>query len=885
MGTSQVLDSVSIVSVFPLSDARATLETVGGKGTSLAQLSRAGLPVPGGFHVTTAAYRRFVAENHLQPVILAALQSVDAAQLAILDAASHAIQTAFTAAPMPAEIIASIGEAYARLPGADPAVAVRSSATAEDLPELSFAGQQETFLNVRGVTAVQDVVKRCWASLWTARAIGYRAQHHVDPPSLSLAVVVQLLVPAEAAGIMFTANPLNGQRDQLVINAAWGLGEAIVGGLVTPDTLMVDKQTGRVLTRETADKQLMTVRTESGTMERAVPEAKRHAPVLDDRAAAALVRLGIQVEQLYRRPMDIEWTWADGAFNLVQARPITALAEPEASVPTEWPLPDPKGRYMRASIVELLPDPLTPLFATLGRAAINRGGRRAAAQVLGVADAWPAEMIVTINDYAYYGIRFTARQMWVLFSKIPFIAPRLLRTAEQRWRDDARPRYVASVERWRAQPLNALAASDILRGVREMLDDAIYHYVTLQAGIIPAAYISEALFTDLYHRLIKRHDDPPALTYLLGFDSTPILAEKSLYDLAVWCRAHPRLAAYLSTTPAKQLAAELARDTERPNVDPDDGREWQRRFRAHLEKFGHTIYDLDFAKPVPADAPAPLLETIKFFIGGESVNPHARQQKAAGEREQATQAMLTKLKGVRQRIFRRLVRWAQQYAPLREDGLADVGLGWPLLRQMLWELGRRLRLAGMIEQASDIFWLSEAELEQTAAALDGGSTSLPSAAETIRQRKATWKAEQQVTPPPVLPPRVKWMGFDLQRWMPARAEQSGDLIKGIGASPGTVTATARVLRGPDEFGQMRPGDVLVAAITTPAWTPLFALASGVVTDVGGPLSHSSIVAREYGIPAVLGTGVATKRIHSDQTITVDGSAGMVTLARGSPANH
>jgi len=193
--------------------------------------------------VTTAAYRRFVDENNLQPRILAALETANPAQPETLQAASRTIRALFDQAQIPPDVAGAVAQAYAALPGKTPAVAVRSSATAEDLPDLSFAGQQETYLNVRGAEAVLDAVKRCWASLWTARAIGYRLQHGIDQSAVSLAVVVQLLVPAETAGILFTANPVNGRRDQVVISASWGLGEAIVGGLVTPDTIIVDKAT------------------------------------------------------------------------------------------------------------------------------------------------------------------------------------------------------------------------------------------------------------------------------------------------------------------------------------------------------------------------------------------------------------------------------------------------------------------------------------------------------------------------------------------------------------------------------------------------------------------------------------------------------------------
>jgi pyruvate,water dikinase len=284
--------------VLPLDDPSATLASVGGKGASLARLAAAGLPVPAGFHITTVAYQRFVAENDLQPRLLAALAALDPTRPEGLEHASQAIGALFAAGRMPPEVAGAIAQAYGALPGHIPAVAVRSSATAEDLPEASFAGQQETYLNVSGPAAVLAAVQRCWASLWTARAIGYRARQGIPPEAVALAVVVQALVPAEAAGILFTANPVTGQRDEVVINAAWGLGEAVVGGQVTPDVVRVAKATGAVLARQTADKQVMTVRTPTGTAEQPVPEALRRAPVLSDAAAAERAGAGARIEQL-----------------------------------------------------------------------------------------------------------------------------------------------------------------------------------------------------------------------------------------------------------------------------------------------------------------------------------------------------------------------------------------------------------------------------------------------------------------------------------------------------------------------------------------------------------------------------------------------------------
>jgi pyruvate,water dikinase len=864
----------------PLADSGALLATAGGKGASLARLAAADLPVPDGFHLTTAAYRDFVAENDLQLAIMAALERVDVAQPETLDNVSSAIRELFANAPIPESIGEAVAEAYEQLDGDHPLVAVRSSATAEDLPELSFAGQQESYLNICGREELIGAVRRCWASLWTARAIGYRARNEIASEAISLAVIVQLMVPAEASGVLFTANPLNGRCDQAVINAAWGLGEAIVGGQVTPDTLTLDKVDGRVLERDIADKRQMTTGLQQGTEIRQVPQALRQEPVLDDAQASELVEIGVQIERLFGGAMDIEWALAGGRFSIVQARPITALPEPEAEAPTDWPLPDPDGKYMRTSIIDLMPDPLTPLFGTLGLAALNAGLVRLAGQIAKAEPVFPDDTMVLINDYVYMKVQFTRREwLWMRTRMTPGF-PRMLRTGISVWRDEARPAYLGAVARWGEQPPAGRSPAELLAGVHEILEEAVDHLGSLMAGTMGVSAGSENLFTQLYRRLVRRDGDPAAPTFLMGYDTTPIQAEKSLYDLAQWCRAHADLAAFLLATPAGQLAEQLGNGRAPAGVDEAEWGEWRALFQEHVGQYGHIIYDLDFAKPLPLDDPTPMIDTCKMYLRGEGSNPHERQRNLERGRIEATEAVQKRIRGLRRKLFDKSLSWAQSLAEVREDGIADIGLGYPMLRELLLELGRRFAQAGAVEQPGDIFWLTHEELENATAALEQDSSPDDLAAQ-VGERKALWRAEKRVTPPPQLSVGSRYLGVSTDNWLAADAgSDSGNTIKGLGASPGRVVGTARVLEGPEDFNQLNHGDVLVASITTPAWTPLFARAAAIVTDVGGPLSHGSIVAREYGIPAVLGTGVATRRIESGQLITVDGDSGLVTLPNG-----
>src|SRR5215218_3725034 len=521
----------------------------GGKGANLGELSRAGLPVPPGFVLTTAAYDAFVGSNDIGDAIVGRASVALAEDPAAFAEVAEGIRALFARGKVPEAMAVEIRAAYEELSeDGETAVAVRSSATAEDLAGASFAGQQETYLNVRGAEALLEAVKNCWASLWTARAMAYRERQGIDPSNVSLAVVVQRMVESEAAGVMFTANPYNGRRDQATISAAWGLGESVVSGSVTPDSIVVEKESGRVISRETADKEVMTVYTDSGTEERPVPEALHRQPVLDDEAVATLSRYGATIEELYETPQDIEWALAGGELFIVQSRPITALPEPMGDPPTDWSVPDPKGFYVRASIVEQMPDPLSPLFADLAYESVTRSLRKLMNELLGSDTLREGELAFpTINGYAYYYYKMSAilRISVKALAVLPSLYGSGKASGVKRWREYSHPRYATIVKEWEAKPPEDLPAVGLLAGVRELLDAGMEYYTSVQT-IIPIAATSEMLFTVFYDRLISREGDPAGQTFLLGFDSTPIRAEKSLYDLATWSREHPSLARTLA---------------------------------------------------------------------------------------------------------------------------------------------------------------------------------------------------------------------------------------------------------------------------------------------------------------------------------------------------
>ena len=449
-----------------------------------------------------------------------------------------------------------------------------------------------------------------------------------------------------------------------------------------------------------------------------------------------------------------------------------------------------------------------------------------------------------------------------------------------RWREYSRPRYARTVEEREAKPPEDLPAKELLAGAQKLLDAGTEYYTSVQT-IIPIAAISEALFTTFYNRLVRREGDPrhrPSCWVSTACPSGP--RSRSTTSPMVPRAPRPRPGA--AGTPSQRALDLLAHEVPPAGVDKGEWGEWRSRFQTHLDRYGHAVYNLDFVNPVPADDPTPLFDTLKFYLGAKDRTPTSARGGGHTPRGSYKGGAGAAGRSAR-KALQQVARVGAGRAPVREDALADVGLAWPVMRRMLLELGRRLVEAGAVQNPADVFWLRRDELEDMAVVLDAGETQLASLADAVEQRKMLWRGQRRVTPPQLLPKGTWFEVFE--RLMPAASEeQTGDTIKGVAASGGQVTAPARVLSGPEDFGQMRPGEVLVAGITTPAWTSLFAMASAVVTDVGGPLSHSSIVAREYAIPAVLGTGVATGASATGQSIRVDGDAGTVTLLDGSGAN-
>ncbi|ANS80145.1 Phosphoenolpyruvate synthase [Serinicoccus hydrothermalis] len=781
------------------------LALVGGKGANLGELIDAGLPVPRGFVVTTQGYAEVAAGVDV---------SGDLGD-------GSAVRHELAGVDIPDGLREQIVAAYADL--GEPRVAVRSSATAEDLPGAAFAGQQDTYLDVTGTEQLLRAVRECWASLWTERAIAYRRRLGISPSSVALAVVVQEMVPADAAGVMFTANPVTGSRDEVVVNAAPGLGEALVSGEVTPETSVV---AGGRVTERTA--------------------GESAGPVVPDETLLALAALGRRVAEHFGRPQDIEWAVTGSGLSLLQARPMTALPPPPLDLA-------PVQRLTGPQILEMLPARPYPLDVSAWIApGLGRMVQRMLLEIPGLtvsfADVLP-ERDGVVERFVPPHPRPTAR----VLTAPARILPRLRCFRPARWWDDPRwAAFDARVRRMNATDLAGLDWAGLLATHQDAL--AALDLVTdLRVDHLPRAAVD---LVGLRLAALALGRWSPALTR--GIRSRTEATNDALQELADLAREDDDLVAAL--------------DAQEPMTALDDPRfaGFREQLDAVLRDFGHreSASPLFLSLPTWRDAPETVLALVRMLVDRPAGSEAAEGGAAAHEAVAAQRHLLEHplLRGPLGEPVRGLLDDARAGIAFREDSHFEATRVLPVLRAVMLEVGRRLAGAGVLAQRDDVWHL---RWEEVAALGDLGDAAADAAAElrhTVDRRRAR---REELASVPLIAPGA----FRRSRGAPPDA-----LVTGTPASAGRASGPVRVIRKPADFARLRPGDVLVCSYTNPSWTPLFQRAVAVVVDTGGVGSHAAIVAREYAVPAVMGTGTGTRALRDGQLVVVDGDAGVVTAA-------
>ncbi len=814
---------------------RADVASVGGKGASLGEMARAGLAPPPGFVVTAAAYRAYVEQSGLWPIIAAELarEGVSRGAPEPCERASAAIRAAFTAAPFPDALRGPLASRWRALAG-EGAVAVRSSATAEDLPEASFAGQQDTFLGVRGEGAVFDAVRACWSSLWTGRAIAYRARQGFDHAEVALAVVVQKMIAPEVAGVLFTHNPVNGAADEVLVTASWGLGESVVAGTVTPDTWRLSR-TGAPLVRDvrigSKEHQIVAV-IDGGTRREPVPDDRRARACLPEPALAELVALAERVELHYGSPQDIEFGWEAGRFVLLQSRPITTrVTAPRSFSATQLRMLD--------DLLEHYPTTPFPADAEV----MQQGYERLLEAMRPFGVHLPhARDILKMDDRGVFEI--APPTPWPTWRALlmPLAIARMASRGVVPWEPIALARGV-DVAVLSAIDARTLDDARLAVHVRACLD-AGYEVARIRFAevIAPAAIVG--VWLSALSRLAGVTVDP--FEWLGGLAYVTVDVEEGLQDLADAVLADPSLKGVYEGADATAVAEALA---------GHDG--YEARVEAFLGRFGArtAMVYLPFTTSSWREEPASLHRAVQALVRAADPGAAGRRRQGAVVRFEATRARVRDgLPGFLRGSFdRALMRYRAGHVA-REATLYAIETANAAARVAFDEVGRRLHARGTLAQAHHVRY---ATISEALDALNGASSVDVRA--VVSERRARREGAVQA--------------WRTQR--PPRAVATEGGLSGTPGSPGQARGPARVVLGPESFGDLQPGDVLVCPHTDPTWTPLFALAAGVVSDTGGPLSHAAIVAREYGIPAVLGTGAATTWLRSGEDVVVDGTRGTV----------
>ena len=836
-----------------LADEGLGLSELGGKGQSLARLASAGVPVPNGFHITTGAYDNFVAAHGLERPLAEQLATPNQSAEPT-DRAASAIAAQFAQHEVPAEIAAEVTRAYHQL--GSPPVAVRSSATTEDLREASFAGQQETFLNVSGDDQLLEAVRRCWASLWTARAIAYRARHGIPPDKISLAVVVQELIDADVSGIVFTADPVTGDDSMIEINAAWGLGEAVVGGQVTPDTIAVERSSGRIMRTVINTKMVMTGLVDGGVTSLPVPEDRQNAPALSDSEVSRLIELAIMVEDLFKDPIDIEWCRRGDQLFVLQARPITTAIHPD-------PWNDSRSGdflWTNTNVGEAIPDVMTPATWSMVQVFLT--------------DAMATASIPPYVGYGRIGGRI------YLNVSVMMTLSAAVGVSETRYRSLTSEVFGKLPDDLEIPPVRA-HRRDIIRAVlpmalhvlREARRDVklLAAYLAAHPALCDrrraeiAAVVTPVELADLWMDVLSREFD--RVSWMLS------AATRS--SGASFITTRKRLQRLVGDAAANALTAGLrAQAGQLASLGLLDGLEQLAAGEIDRETFNRRYchrgpHEFEISLPRPGEDPDWI--DRQLAERADSATSYGQLLAAQEQRRNEARTELEQRHPVQARILHHQLRGWAKISRDRERARSEV------IRYFLVLRAYALRAAELTGLGDDIFFLDKTEMVR---ALHGETIS----PKLIKRRRTAYQAYSALPPYPALirgtfNPYV-WAADPHRRsdvFIEGSAKEADVAVRGFPGSAGVVEARVRVINDAADGGALQPGEALVTTITNVGWTPLFPRAAAVITDVGAPLSHAAIVARELGIPAVVGCGNATMRLRTGDLVRVDGTAGTVEV--------
>ncbi|MFI5283412.1 MAG: rifamycin-inactivating phosphotransferase [Candidatus Dormibacterales bacterium] len=844
---------------------------VGGKGAHLGELSRiGGIRVPAGFCVTTDAFRRIMADASPIGDQLDRLSRLSPDDREAIRTLSAEIRRILEGIAIPDDLAAAITRSVAGL-GQQAAYAVRSSATAEDLPTASFAGQQDSYLNVVGTAAILERISRCWASVFTERAVTYRLRNGFDQRKVQIAVIVQQMVFPQAAGVLFTADPVTSNRKVVTVEAVFGLGDALVSGRVNADVYQVRE--GEIVGKAIATKQrALHASPAGGTQELPIEPERQEQPALTDAQVVELAQLGRRIEEHFGLPQDIEWCLVDDSFQIVQSRPITTLFPIPAAGDQESHV------YVSVGHAQMMTDAMKPLgismwqltaarpmyeaggrlFVDVARALASPASRAGLLEVMGKSEPLVRDALQTVLDRGDFIPSLPdegpgappAGSTPTPIETDPAIVSELVGHNEE---------SVASLKR-NIQTKSGSALFDFIladiQELRRMLFDPRSHQVFMSAMEATwwlndhlQAWLGEKSAADTLTQSV-----PHNITSEMGL---------ALLDVADVIRPHPEVVAFLQHVEDEDFLDGLANLT--------GGRETRDAILAYLDKYGmRCVGEIDITKPRWSERPTTLvpliLGNIKNFEpgAGERRFEHGRQE--AWTKEQELLGRLRALPDGEQKAeeTKRKIDRVRTFIGYREYPKYGMISRYFVYKQALLEEAGRLMQARVLREKEDIFYLTFQELHDAVRTNRADD-------QLISERKDAFRSYQALTPP-----RVFTSDGEVVAGAYRRDDVPTGALVGLPVSAGTIEGRARVILDMAE-ADLEPGDVLVTAYTDPSWSPLFVAITGLVTEVGGLMTHGAVIAREYGLPAVVGVEQATRLIRDRQRIRVNGTDGYVEI--------
>jgi len=871
---------------------------VGGKGANLGEMTQGGLPVPDGFCLTTSAFKAFMADFAGAHDMYAQLTSIQTDDLDMVRQVGQTVRQNLANIPIPHDVKTSILSAWHDM-GTEHAYAVRSSATAEDLPSASFAGQQDTYLNIKGEASLLEHVRKCWISLFTDRAILYRAKNNFPHRDVHLSVVVQRMIFPDISGIMFTADPVTGHRKIVSIDASYGLGEALVSGIVSADLYKVDKRNQAIVEIKVADKKLaIRPKPDGGTYQEKLGDDLCHAQVLNDEQIRALVKFGTRIEAHYGCPQDIEWCMEGTDIYMVQTRPITSL----------FPLPKPPPSdgslhvYLSFNHIQVMTDPISPMGISIlqllipfgkekfpmhynpyfvpvgGRAYIDLSAilqlpifnRLYPEVVAAIVDPLMGQPIRDVIDREEFRCGRHNPEIRASVGRVAkWLLPIFVKTMARTWiqKPDG---IVNRVEQYLDQKLESIhqhmskpqTLAERLKVPQyflgEMLLDILFKFLP--------AIISGILSQNIIRRMFSNYITPIEVISLaqgLSGNATTEM-DLSVGDLADTARQSPKLVKYLLNTDARTILENME--------SLPDGQTFAQAWHAFLEKYGmRGPSEIDIARPCWRDNAESLLQVVLGNLQhGESGTHRKHHQRLVVEREKMGARLVENVQHgmfgkIKSKIAQRLVRNISNYMVIREHPKFFIIHLLDLTKKVIIEAAEVLHAQDRLDNVSDVWYLEFLELIFV---VEHPHKEIRS---VIAKRKTDYIRYHNM-----IPPRIMTSDGEIPMVKHSRENIPEGALAGSPVSQGIVEGIAKVITDP-QTEIINHGEILVAPFTDPGWTPLFINAVGLVMEVGGLMTHGSVVAREYGIPAVVGVLNCTKLIKTGQRIRVHGDLGYVEI--------